>query len=82
MSIEIRRVTEGECNCGVPLPIGVPRTCRHGPTDPREQRACTVYDSTTGHRFLRIDANNGSWTWELFEAHWADGHPPNVYIGR
>lgn len=33
-------------------------------------------------RFMRITAANGSWIWELFDAHWEDGEPSNVYIGR
>lgn len=35
-----------------------------------------------GRRFMRFEATNGTWTWELFEAHWSDGHPNNVYVGR
>lgn len=42
---------------------------------------CTFYADGV-RRFMRFDADNGSWTWELFEAHWADGHPPSVYVGR
>lgn len=53
----------------------------YGPTDPNEKRVVDVY-AENGRRFLRVDADNGSWTWELHEAHWADLVVCNVYVGR
>lgn len=46
-----------------------------------DMSVATTY-TKNGHRFLRQEADNGSWTWELFDAHWADGYEPNVYVGR
>lgn len=42
----------------------------------------TTFYADGRRRFMRFDADNGSWTWELFDAHWWDGHDPNVYVGR
>ncbi|MCC9182584.1 hypothetical protein [Mycolicibacterium mageritense] len=36
----------------------------------------------SGRRFMRIEADNGSWTWELLDAHWDDGVDCDVYVGR
>ena len=41
----------------------------------------TVYNNGD-RRFIRIDADNGTWTWELFPAHWQDREPCTVYVGR
>lgn len=51
---------------------------------------CTTSDVITdfhtddaGRRFMTLSADNGSWTWELFEAHWEDGQgPENMFVGR
>lgn len=33
-------------------------------------------------KFLHIEHEGRRWTWELFEAHWADDDKPEIYIGR
>lgn len=35
-----------------------------------------------GHRFMSFQADNGSWIWELFDAHWENTSGVEVYIGR
>lgn len=44
--------------------------------------ACVNFYTESDRRFMRIDVDNGTWIWELFDAHWEDGEPSNVYIGR
>lgn len=42
-----------------------------------------VTDETELRLFFYVDHDGRRWTWELFEAHWADGNPrPRVYVGR
>lgn len=118
MSVEIRSVTEGHCNCGTVLTADTPSTCTHRwVTDwgeiehpnPRPDRGevghllitdagwfhdlChwgpalfpdgRVYRATDGaRRFLNLQYGQERWTWEMFDAHWADGHPVPMLIGR
>ncbi|MGA5542717.1 hypothetical protein ACPCIR_12770 [Mycobacterium sp. NPDC051198] len=42
---------------------------------------CVTFYAEDGRRFMRIGAANGTWTWELFNAHWDDGEECNVYVG-
>jgi hypothetical protein len=53
-------------------------------TTPAKQAAAevTAFYTAEGRRFMRITADNGSWVWELHEAHWDDGEKCSVYIGR
>lgn len=120
MSVEIRRVTEGICECGVCHPIGHRYTCHHHwecdwgrldnmEADPKRgvqhliaitgrgverildsggaepgKRGGTVLVTVDGDRtFLHLEHQSGSWTWELFPAHFQDGRGPNdLFIGR
>lgn len=45
-------------------------------------QAETTFYEDDGRLFMRVTADNGAWTWELFDAHWEDGAVSNVYIGR
>ena len=39
--------------------------------------------SIDGERiFIHLDHGSGRTTWELFDAHWEDGGPPEIYVGR
>lgn len=51
--------------------------CRAG-----DIRNVTTFRDSGTQRFMCIDADNGSWIWELFEAHWWDGEDCTVYVGR
>ncbi len=51
------------------------------PNDPWWGEIATFY-TNAGRRLMRITAANGSWIWELYDTHWDDGEPSNVYIGR
>jgi len=41
-----------------------------------------ITDDTPLRLYAYIDTPEGRWTWELFDAHWANGKGPDVYIGR
>lgn len=47
-----------------------------------EFTALTHFYTEGGRRFMRICAANGTWVWELFNAHWDDGEECNVYVGQ
>lgn len=51
----------------------------------RESEITSVYERD-GRRFMMFTASNGTWTWELFDAHWAGREASDglasVYIAR
>lgn len=59
---------------------------RHGPNSlgvpGTMSRATFTGFGETLRRFFHLDYNGQRWTWELFDAHWADGCSFQVYIGR
>jgi hypothetical protein len=118
MSVELRFVVEGECECGTPKPIGFKYKCSHhlvcvwgrfgnGEADPRwplehlmliagdyvtrmlqfgaepGTRGGTVSCSSDADRlFCHLDYEGKRTTWELFEAHFADGGGPHdLFVG-
>lgn len=42
----------------------------------------TTATAQDGRVFMHAEAENGRWTWELFESHWWDGKGPDLLIGR
>jgi hypothetical protein len=63
-------------------PDVVDRILEHGP-EPGIPAGGTVSCSRDGERlFCHLEYEGAGWTWELFKAHWWDGHDMKIYVGK